>query len=200
MASYQQDPFLKNKQKKLFASRTWPPEFSEKVDVSRVSIDVLRTWIERRVAQLLGNEDEIVSEYCVAQLEAFDPVDKTIEPREVQINLEGFLGEDGAAVLMRELWTLMLAAQLDPAGVPPQLLEQQRQEKEALRKQEEELQERIARERAAVKDEKEKVEPRRERRRSDSRERDHRRRRSRSGGRRRRSPYRRSPSRDRYRR
>lgn len=132
MVSHQQDPFLKNKQRKLFASRIWPPEFDDKVDMSRVSIEVLRPWIEKRVSELLGGEDEIVSEYCVAQLESYDPVDRTIEPREVQINLEGFLGEPQAAVFMRELWNLIKSAQLDPSGIPSELREEkERMEAEA---------------------------------------------------------------------
>jgi serine/arginine repetitive matrix protein 1 len=121
MVSYQQDPFLKNKQRKLFASRTWPAEFDEKVDMTRVAIDALRPWIETRVTELTGTEDEIVSEYCVAQLEAYDPVEKTIEPREVQLNIEGFLGNEGAATFMRDLWNLLLSAQRDPAGVPAEI-------------------------------------------------------------------------------
>ena len=125
MVSYQQDPFLKNKQRKLFASRIWPPEFDEKIDMTRISIEALRSWIEKRITELLGSEDEIVYEYCVAQLEAYDPVEKTIEPREVQINLEGFLGEQGSAIFLRELWNLMLSAQKDSSGIPAEIREEQ---------------------------------------------------------------------------
>jgi|LauGreDrversion4_2_1035121.scaffolds.fasta_scaffold15015_5 serine/arginine repetitive matrix protein 1 len=131
--SYQQDPFFRNKQKKLYASKSFPPEFSDKVDVSRVSLEAIRPWIERRVTQLLGDEDEIVNEYCIAQLEAYDPVERTIDPREVQINLEGFLGVDSAAILMRELWNLLLSAQLSSSGVPEELVEQKKREEEEKR-------------------------------------------------------------------
>ena len=129
--SYQQDPFFRNKQKKLYASKSFPPEFTDKIDMHRISMDAIRPWIERRVTQLLGDEDEIVNEYCIAQLEAYDPVDRTIDPREMQINLEGFLGIDSAAVFMRELWNLLLSAQSSPSGIPEELIQQQKREQEA---------------------------------------------------------------------
>ena len=133
-ASYHQDPFIKNKQRKLYASRSWPEEFSVKVNMSRVSLDAFRPWIETRVCQLLGKEDEIVSEYCIAQLEAFDPIEGHIDPREVQVNLEGFLGEPQAQVFMEELWKLLISAQSDPGGVAMELIEQQRREDEERRR------------------------------------------------------------------
>lgn len=176
MVSYQQDPFLKNKQRKLFASRIWPPEYDTKVDISRVALDILRPWIEKRVTELLGDEDEIVSEYCVAQLEAFDPIEKTIEPREVQVNLEGFLGETEAAILMRDLWNLMLSAQSDPSGVPAQLREEkvkkEREAKERLERERKEREAKLEQQRTAVKKEDESRDRRRQspvRRRDDRR-------------------------------
>ena len=165
--SYQQDPFLRNKQKKLFASRSWPNDFSEKVDISRVSIESLRPWVEKRVNQLLGTEDEIVYEYCIAQLEAFDPVEKTIDPREVQINLEGFLGEEKAAVFMKELWNLMLSAQVHPLGVPQQLIEQQRLAEEEKKRVVVELKREVERKKETMRREQEESILKRERERRD---------------------------------
>ena len=118
-----QDPFMKKAQAKLLNSRSWPSEFSDKVDMTRISFEAIRPWIESRITQILGDEDEIVYEYCIAQLEAFDPVDKTVDPRLIQINLEGFLGMEGAGVFTWELWNLLLSAQLNPVGVPQQLID-----------------------------------------------------------------------------
>jgi serine/arginine repetitive matrix protein 1 len=42
--------------------------------------------------------------------------------KEIQIQLEGFLGKDTAA-FCKELWNLMLSAQESTAGVPKELLE-----------------------------------------------------------------------------
>lgn len=194
-ASYNQDPFIKNKQRKLFASRSWPIEFSEKVNMSKVSIDGLRPWVESRVTQLLGRDDEIVSEYCIAQLDAYDPIEGLIEPREVQMNLEGFLGEAQAQIFMEELWRLLLSAQSQPGGVPPELLERQkREEEERLRRAEGERMEAEKRRRqeeaALLKREKDKRETAVRRNRSRSRS-GRRRDRSRSPGISRRNYYRR---------
>jgi len=98
--------------------------------MTRVSLESIRPWIEKRLTALLGDEDEIVNEYCIAQLEAYDPVDRSVEPRDVQINLEGFLGELNAAIFMRELWNLLLSAQNSASGVPEELKEQENREKE----------------------------------------------------------------------
>ena len=204
--SFQQDPFLRNKQKKLFASRSWPKEFAEKIDMSRVSIESLRPWVEKRINELLGNEDEIVFEYCIAQLEAFDPVERSIDPREVQINLEGFLGDEAAAVLMKELWHLMLSAKGHPLGIPQQLLDQQTRDEEEKKRVAAELRREIERKKEAMRKEQEQSMIKRERDRREPspprrRERERRRSPSRSLSRERRGRRARSRSRDRnYRR
>jgi serine/arginine repetitive matrix protein 1 len=148
--SYQQDPFHKNRQKKLFASRSWPEEFSQYVDMSRVSIESLRPWVEKRITELIGNEDEIIYEYCIAQLEAFDPVEKSVDPREIQVNLEGFLGDESASRLMRELWKLMISAQSHPLGIPQQILDEQKLEEERKKREAEELRKEIERRREGI--------------------------------------------------
>jgi serine/arginine repetitive matrix protein 1 len=198
--SFQQDPFHKNKLKKLFASKVFPKEFSVKVDLTRVALARIRPWIEKKVAEVMGGEDEIVSEYCVAQLEAYDPIERTVDPRELQINLEGFLGVEGSASLMEELWSLLISAQDSPSGVPKSLVDEEEREERLKREAEIALQREIQdrREQARLEKEKEIIKRETERRESD---RDHnRRRRSRSvdrGRRRSRSRDRRSRSRDR---
>jgi serine/arginine repetitive matrix protein 1 len=181
--SFQQDPFFRNKQKKLYASRSFPPEFSQKVDMTRVSLDALRPWIEKRVTEFLGDEDEIVNEYCIAQLEAYDPVDRSVEPRDVQINLEGFLGESSAAIFMKELWSLLLSAQHSSAGVPEELIEQQKRDKEEKDRAAEKLRLELERTREAERMEKERNILRRERERREDDQRRPQRRRSRSSSR-----------------
>lgn len=47
--------------------------------------------------------------------------------KEIQIQLNGFLGKDCAS-FCKELWNLMLSAQQNPAGVPKELLEAKKQE------------------------------------------------------------------------
>ena len=164
---------MKKKQAKLFASRAFSPEFSEKVDMAKVSLDALRPWVERKITTILGNEDEIVYEYCIAQLEAYDPVDRTVDPREVQINLEGFLGEPKAAEFMRDLWILLLSAQLSPDGIPQELVDEQNRIAETKRLDTERIKREIDRKRETSRNEKGRdvIKRERERRRSRSRSR-----------------------------
>lgn len=169
-----QDPFMKKAHTKLLASRKWPAEFSDQVDMTRISLDAIRPWIESRITQLLGDEDEIVNEYCIAQLEAFDPVDKTVDPREIQLNLEGFLGMEGGATFTWELWNLLLSAQLNSAGVPEQLIEQQRKESDAKQKEADRMKKEIEQKRESQRIENEQAILRREKERREEREGDRR--------------------------
>lgn len=173
--SFQQDPFQKNKLKKLFAARVFPKEFSAKVDLTRVSLPRMRGWVEKKVEAILGDEDEIVSEYCVAQLEAYDPIERTVDPREIQINLEGFLGEEGAALFMHELWKLLLSAQDSPSGVPQSLLDEEKRQIEAQKDAEARLQRDMQEKREQARLEKEKDIMRREKERREESSRDRRR-------------------------
>lgn len=38
--------------------------------MKKVSLDVLKPWITKRVNEILGMEDDVVIEYCFNQLEA----------------------------------------------------------------------------------------------------------------------------------
>jgi hypothetical protein len=48
--------------------------------------------------------------------------------KEIQISLNGFLGEKGSPVFCKELWNLMLSAQESPVGVPKEMLEAKKAE------------------------------------------------------------------------
>lgn len=42
------------------AKMKFPPEFSTKVDLHKISLDVFRPWIAKKVTGYLGMEDDIV--------------------------------------------------------------------------------------------------------------------------------------------
>ncbi len=127
LSSLDQDPFANDRKKKEFSSMKFPRCFSQRVDMTKVSLEAIRPWLDKRVTQLLGREDDIVSEYCVNHLEAFDPVEKFIDPRRLHVDLDAFLGIQ-TAVLMEELWGLLLSAQENPSGVPQQIIDERRSE------------------------------------------------------------------------
>ena len=51
--------------KKQLRSTTFPSNFSQKVNIAKVHRAVLTHWIEKRVEQILGFEDDIVSSTAV---------------------------------------------------------------------------------------------------------------------------------------
>ena len=108
----------------------------------KVNVGVLREWISKRVTEILKIEDDVVIEYAISQIDdAEKPVrgmssqfpsclrirlhvqqdghlQQMPDPREIQINLGGFMDSYGAASFTSELWTLLLSAQETVGGVP----------------------------------------------------------------------------------
>jgi len=95
-----------------------------KVDMSKVNLDTIKPWITQRVTQLLGVEDDVVVEFIFNMLEKKQFPD----PRELQMNLTGFLHGKNARVFMQELWELLTSAQESIGGIPTKFLEQKKEE------------------------------------------------------------------------
>merc|ERR1719203_67438 len=75
--------------KKLEKDGRFPKHFSQKVNMNKVSMDVMKPWITQRITELLGFEDDIVIEFCITQLE--EPPEKGLDPKMLQVNLTGFM-------------------------------------------------------------------------------------------------------------
>ncbi|KAK4698178.1 serine/arginine repetitive matrix protein 1, partial [Lecanoromycetidae sp. Uapishka_2] len=103
---------------KLLKSTKFPPEFSQKVDMKKVNVEVMKKWIAGKISDILGNEDDVVIELCFNLLEGSRYPDVKV----LQIQLTGFLDKD-TAKFCKELWLLCLSAQSNPQGVPKELLE-----------------------------------------------------------------------------
>ncbi|CCU99615.1 unnamed protein product [Malassezia sympodialis ATCC 42132] len=128
--SIEQDPHFKDKEKVLLQTSKFPSVFSERVDMSKVSVPVMRPWIATRVEQMLGFEDEVLVEFIVGLLEA----EQFPDPRKMQIALTGFL-EKRAPPFMHELWGHLLSAQVSVGGVPRAFVEQKKREMQAQREE-----------------------------------------------------------------
>lgn len=119
-AALDQAPGYKDADKKLIKSMAkegrFPKHFSEKVDIKKVSMDVMKPWISKRVTELLGCEDEMVVEYCNSLLTNGGG---KLDPKHMQVQMTGFLARK-TPTFMSELWELLLSAQENPAGVPQQ--------------------------------------------------------------------------------
>ena len=142
---------------KQLRSTTFPTNFSQKCNITKIHRSVFTHWIERRIEHILGFEDDIVCSTAVhlflpeqtsQQQQAYDNGGGggnnnivadywDVDPRKAQLDLEGFLGSDEAAAFASELWSMMLDAQNSPSGIPKVLVEKK---KEEMRKQREEVQ------------------------------------------------------------
>ncbi|KAI4277601.1 MAG: hypothetical protein LQ337_001624 [Flavoplaca oasis] len=103
---------------KLLKQTKFPPEFSQKVDMKKVNVEVMKKWIAGKISEILGSEDDVVVELCFNLLEGSRFPDIKV----LQIQLTGFLDKD-TPKFCKELWTLCLSAQSNPQGVPKELLE-----------------------------------------------------------------------------
>eukprot|EP00741_Cyanophora_paradoxa_P012797 tig00020629_g12361.t1 len=150
-----QDNRFSDKMKKLVASTKFPENFSTKVNMKKVKLDVIKPWIVRKVTEMLQFEDEVVINFVFAQLEN----NQFPDPKVMQINITGFL-EKNTPAFMKELWTLLVSAQKSDSGIPVEFLEEMKQQikqKQAeqervqaeLAKRKEETEARLAEKRAA---------------------------------------------------
>ncbi|KAE8441345.1 hypothetical protein EG329_005494 [Mollisiaceae sp. DMI_Dod_QoI] len=103
---------------KLLKSTKFPPEFSQKVDMEKVNLEVMKKWIAGKISEILGSEDDVVIELCFNLIEG----SRYPDIKKLQIQLTGFLDKDTAS-FCKELWKLCLSAQSNPQGVPKELLE-----------------------------------------------------------------------------
>ncbi|KAL9127300.1 MAG: hypothetical protein Q9217_003787 [Psora testacea] len=103
---------------KLLKSTKFPAEFSQKVDMKKVNVEVMKKWIAGKISEILGSEDDVVIELCFNLLEGSRFPDIKV----LQIQLTGFLDKD-TAKFCKELWLLCLSAQNNAQGVPKELLE-----------------------------------------------------------------------------
>ncbi|KAK7423300.1 hypothetical protein QQX98_001090 [Neonectria punicea] len=103
---------------RLLKSTKFPAEFSQKVDMQKVNLQVMKKWIASKIIEILGSEDDVVIELCFNLIEG----SRYPDIKSLQIQLTGFLDKD-TAPFCKDLWRLLLSAQGSPQGVPKELLE-----------------------------------------------------------------------------
>ncbi|GKY92370.1 hypothetical protein MPSEU_000207900 [Mayamaea pseudoterrestris] len=112
----------------------FPACFSQRVDLAKINRPVLTQWIENKIDELLGFEDEIVQSTAVNLFLPVAPEDSSmqpaVDPRTAQLDLAGFLSEEGSATFAEELWQLMLDAQEQAMGIPRKIVEEKKKELE----------------------------------------------------------------------
>lgn len=88
-----------------------------RIDLAGVNFDSFRPWINDRLAELMGGEDDIVSGLITNTLAAHDPNEK-MEPGEIIMLLIPFTGKANARTFVRELWRWIEVARQVTDGVP----------------------------------------------------------------------------------
>jgi len=143
--SAEQDARFGNKEKKLLKSmaKTFPPEYSVKVDMKKINWEAMKVWIAKRLTELLGGvEDDVLIGYVFEQLEG----KKEVDPRHLQINLTGFL-ENNTSSFCNELWKLLISAANNPSGIPQKFLDEKAAEMRERNIERQRIQERLHAER-----------------------------------------------------
>jgi serine/arginine repetitive matrix protein 1 len=84
--THDQDTRYRNKDKKLLESMKFPPEFVTKVDISKVELKVIKSWVENKLTEILGFDDEFCTNYTISMLE--NKMEE-LDPRKMQIYLSG---------------------------------------------------------------------------------------------------------------
>lgn len=108
--------------KDLEKKKQFPPHFNESVNMKKVSMDVMKPWIRKRITELMGVEDDIVVEFCIASLTEDLAPGQKLCPRMLQMNLTGFM-ERKAKDFCSDLWGHLLSAQQSPVGVPQSFID-----------------------------------------------------------------------------
>ena len=120
--TYDQDPRYKDKESKLLSSTSWPLEYSIPVDIKKVNLDSIKSWITKQTTDFLGVEDEILDSLIISSLESPD-----LCPKKLQILITGFL-EKNTEKFVLKLWRLLISAQNNQLGIPQQIIDERRQE------------------------------------------------------------------------
>ncbi|CAB4060868.1 SRRM1 [Lepeophtheirus salmonis] len=71
--SADQDNRFSDKEKKLLKQMRFEEILATKIDLTKVKLDVLKPWITKKIAALLGMEDDVVVEFIFNQLEIKNP-------------------------------------------------------------------------------------------------------------------------------
>eukprot|EP00795_Rhopilema_esculentum_P017748 gene17748-9420_t len=122
--SADQDSRFADKEKKLIKAMRFESVLEKKVIMDKVNLDTIKPWVTKRITELLGMEDEVVTQFIFELLEG----SKNPDPKTIQIQLTGFLQGKNARVFMGELWELLISAQENVGGIPTVFLEKKKEE------------------------------------------------------------------------
>ncbi|CCE87121.1 Piso0_005660 [Millerozyma farinosa CBS 7064] len=119
------EDFVEDRIKSDKSKHKYPKIYRKPVDITKVDMSVMREWIEKRMEEEVP-DDDIIADYVCELLMANDEPDI----KAIHLQLEEMLGEKATAAFGERLWSLLVSAQDDPDGVPPELVEERRRQLE----------------------------------------------------------------------
>ncbi len=84
--THEQDARFQNKDKKILESMKFPKEFDTRVNINKVELKVIKPWVEKKINEILGFEDDVCSNYIISMLE--NKTDE-LDPKKMQMYLTG---------------------------------------------------------------------------------------------------------------
>ncbi|KAJ3372881.1 hypothetical protein GGF31_001418 [Allomyces arbusculus] len=112
-----QNTKFSNKEQKLLKSIKFPAVYAQPINVQAINMDAMRDWAAKRIFELLGVDDDIVTEMVFEYL-----AEDNLDPRRLHINLMPFL-EAKTTTFMKELWKLLVSASTSLGGIPREFVE-----------------------------------------------------------------------------
>lgn len=122
--SIEQDGRFASKDKKLLSKLEYPPEYATKIKKDSVNIKVIQTWIDKKLVDILGFEDECISNFIINLIEESE---EYIDPKKIQYNITGFL-DTNTYKFMQDFWKLLISAQSTTDGIPDELIKEKKEE------------------------------------------------------------------------
>ena len=107
---------------KMEKAGNFAPILNTKVNLKKVNLDVISKWINEKIIELVGFEDDILINLVVNMLQGNE-----IEGKKLQLDVTGFLGKQ-SGVFVEELWTLMVDAMAQPNGIPSIFIQKKKEE------------------------------------------------------------------------
>ncbi|KAM9926284.1 hypothetical protein OXX80_010638 [Metschnikowia pulcherrima] len=96
---------------------------NSKVDISKVSMSVIKQWMTEKLAEELP-DDDVALEFIYELLVGAENESPDIGAIREQMN--DFLGKEKSRDFCIGLWQLLLSAQVSPGGIPQQLIDERK--------------------------------------------------------------------------
>ncbi|KAL0483234.1 hypothetical protein AKO1_011548 [Acrasis kona] len=100
----------------------FPKIYNQKIDFKKIKMQQIHKWIEKRVEELTGTDDDVPVGFIISLLE-----EQEVDPRNLQVNITGFL-EDNTVTFMKELWAILISAMNTEGGIPKEFLEKEKED------------------------------------------------------------------------